>query len=192
MAEHSASVVVNAPSKQVFSLWSHFNDFPKFMSHIKEVTYYDSERSHWIADAIGTHEWDAVNENWIDGKQIGWRSTEGVDNSGTVTFEELGANETRVHVTIHYNPPAGILGDVAEKLGAGKMFEKTLQDDLNNFAKMVNDAPPGAVDPHSSAYLFHDKSAAAQGTTTFAQDATMDDDDQAAIADNAAPVANSK
>jgi uncharacterized membrane protein len=181
MAEHNVSVVVNAPSDQVFALWSHFNDFPKFMSHIKEVTYYDDQRSHWVADVVGTHEWDAVNENWIAGRQIGWRSTDGLENSGVVRFEAQGAGATRIDVIIRYNPPAGFLGDIGEILGAGKRFESKLQQDLDNFARMVNSAPPGALDPHSSAYLFHEGSAAARGTTTSAQDTTMNEDDEESL-----------
>lgn len=173
MAQHQASVTVNAPAKDVFALWSHFNDFPKFMSHIKEVIYYDNQRSHWVAEAFGRHEWDAVNEDWIDGKQIGWRSTDGLQNSGRVSFETLSPNETRLHVVLDYNPPAGVLGDAVDALGVGKHFENKLQDDLNNFARMVAGAPEGALDPNSSSYLFHNESAAAQGETTPAQKATM-------------------
>lgn len=36
MADHSAQAVVNAPVHQVYQLYSHFNDFPKFMSFVKE------------------------------------------------------------------------------------------------------------------------------------------------------------
>ena len=80
-----------------------------------------------------------------------------------------------MEVTIQYNPPAGIAGDIGEMLGAGKKFEKTLQHDLDNFAEMVAQAPRGALDPNSSSYLFHDDSAASQGKTTAAQEATMSD-----------------
>jgi uncharacterized membrane protein len=81
--------------------------------------------------------------------------------------------ETLVDVFIAYNPPAGVLGDAGEKLGAGSRFEKALQEDLDNFARMVHQAPPGALDPQSSSYLFHSGSAAAQDTTTSRQDQTM-------------------
>jgi len=64
-AAHNASVTVNAPLHQVYALFSHFNDFPKFMSFIKEVTYYDDQTSHWVAEVAGRHEWDAVNDQWI-------------------------------------------------------------------------------------------------------------------------------
>jgi uncharacterized membrane protein len=174
MAQHSASVTVDAPVHQVYQLFSHFNDFPKFMSYIKEVTYYDNDRSHWVADIIGRHEWDAVNANWIENKQIGWRSTDGLENSGTVRFTPIDDKRTRVDLTVDYNPPAGWIGDIGETLGAGKKFEQTLQHDLSNFAEMVAQAPRGTMDPNSSSYLFHEDSAAGKGETTAAQNATMD------------------
>jgi len=179
LAEHHASVTVNAPVHQVYGLFTHFNDFPKFMSFVKEVTYYDDQRSHWVAEAVGQHEWDAVNENWVEDQQIGWRSTSGLENNGKVTFQPTGADQTRVDVYINYNPPAGVLGDVGEKLGAGSRFDKNLQHDMDNFARMVDQAPPGALDPTSSNYLFHGGSAAAKGTTTDRQDASMSNDNQA-------------
>jgi uncharacterized membrane protein len=173
MAEHHASVTVDAPIEQVYAMWSHFNDYPKFMHFVKEVTYYDDQRSHWEANIVGHHEWDAVNENWIPNKQIGWHSTDGLQNSGVVTFQEINPNQTRVDVMVTYTPPAGVVGNLGETLGAGKSFEQALQRDLNHFAEMVANAPPGALDPTTSAYLFHDDSAAMRGQTTPEQNATM-------------------
>jgi len=175
MAEHHVSVTVDAPVHQVYSMFTHFNDFPKFMSFVKEVTYYDDQRSHWVAEVAGHHEWDAVNENWVEDQQVGWHSTNGLENFGRVTFQPMGAQQTRVDVFINYNPPAGVLGDIGENLGVGSRFDSTLQHDLDNFARMVQQAPQGALDPASSNYLFHEGSAAAKGTTTQRQDATMGD-----------------
>lgn len=182
MAEQNASTTVNAPVHQVFQLWSHFNDFPKFMSHVKEVTYLDDQRSHWVVDVVGNHEWDAVNEGWTPDRQIGWRSTDGLENAGRVSFEPVGDAQTRLSVHITYNPPAGVLGDLVAALGANSHFEKKLQDDLDNFAKMVAEAPQGALDPTSSNYLFHAGSAAGRGETTPAQNATMDAGDESVSA----------
>ncbi len=175
-ASHHASVAVNAPVHQVYSLFTHFNDFPKFMSFVKEVTYRDDQNSHWVADVVGRQEWDAVNENWIPDQQIGWRSTSGVENFGKVTFQPINADQTKVDVYINYNPPAGVLGDIGENLGVGSRFEKSLQNDLNHFSRMVDEAPAGALDPNSSNYLFHGDSAAAKGTTTSRQNETMYND----------------
>lgn len=178
-ATHHATVVVNAPVHQVYSLFTHFNDFPKFMSFVKEVTYYDDQRSHWVAEVVGRHEWDAVNENWVPDQQIGWRSTNGIENFGKVTFQPTNSNQTQVDVYINYNPPVGVLGDVGENLGVGSRFDNALQNDLNHFAKMVDQAPAGALDPNSSNYLFHADSAAGKGTTTNRQNETMQDDTNA-------------
>ncbi|MBV9228119.1 MAG: SRPBCC family protein [Chloroflexi bacterium] len=175
-AAHHASVIVNAPVHQVYALFTHFNDFPKFMSFVKEVTYRDEQNSHWVAEVAGRHEWDAVNEEWIPDRQIGWRSTSGLDNFGKVTFEPVGSNQTKVDVFINYKPPAGFLGEIGEKLGAGSRFEHVLQEDMTHFARMVEEAPAGALDPNSSNYLFHPGSAAAKGTTTSRQNETMYDD----------------
>ncbi|HVB23972.1 MAG TPA: SRPBCC family protein [Ktedonobacteraceae bacterium] len=175
LAQHHASVTVNAPVHQVYGLFTHFNDFPKFMTFVKEVTYYDDQRSHWVAQAVGQHEWDAVNDNWIEDRQIGWHSTNGLENNGRVTFQPAGNNQTQVDVYVNYNPPAGVLGDIGENLGAGSNFDSKLQHDLDNFAQMVDQASPGALDPQSSNYLFHSNSAAAKGTTTDRQNATRGD-----------------
>jgi len=173
MVEHHAAVTVDAPVHQVYSLFTHFNDFPKFMSFVKEVTYHDAQRSHWVAEVAGRHEWDAANEDWIPDRQIGWRSTGGLKNSGRVLFQPTSTQQTHIDVYIDYEPPVGVLGNIGERLGVGKHFEDVLQKDLNHFAEMVHQAPVGALDPTSSNYLFHPESAAARGKTTERQDATM-------------------
>lgn len=186
-AEHHATVTVNAPVHQVYSLFTHFNDFPKFMHFVKEVTYHDDQSSHWVAEMVGKHEWDAVNENWVDNQQIGWRSTDGLQNFGKITFEPLGNDQTRINASINYIPPEGIVGQIGEKLGAGSRFEHSLQADLNNFAHMVDEAPTGALDPSASNYLFHGNSAAAKDETTTRQNQTMYDDSKATQTRTAQP-----
>ncbi len=62
--------------------------------------------------------------------------------------------------------------------GAGKRFERELGQDLRHFAKMVTEAPPGALDPNAANYIFHSGSAAARGETTDAQHETMSSEAQ--------------
>lgn len=176
MAEHHATITVHAPVHQVYQLFTHFNDFPKFMSFVKEVTYYDDKTSHWVAEVAGSHEWDAANQNWIEDRQIGWISTKGLKNSGRVTFSATAPDQTLIGVFIDYDPPAGILGEIGENLVVGSRFDAVLQHDLDHFAEMVRQAPPGALDPMSSNYIFHADSAAVKGTTTERQNATMTED----------------
>lgn len=173
MSEHHVSVTVNAPVHQVYEFFSHFNDFPKFMSFVKEVTYYDEQRSHWVTDVAGNQEWDAVNEDWVPDQQIGWRSINGLKNSGKVKFLPLGTSRTQVDVFLNYVPPAGIVGEAVDRMGYDSHFDRVLQQDLNNFAHMVELAPVGALDPMQSHYLFHEQSAVTQGKTTQGQQEAM-------------------
>ena len=176
MVEHSTSVMVKAPVHQVYALFTHFNDFPKFMSFVKEVTYYDEQRSHWVVQVGRQYEWDAVNEDWIVDQQVGWRSTNGLRNSGRVKFRPLGPERTSVDVYIRYTPPTGSLGGLGEALGGGAYFNSVLQKDLTHFARMVEEAPAGALDPMSSHYLFHEESAAKKGQVTSRQREAMEKD----------------
>ncbi|HTV73167.1 MAG TPA: SRPBCC family protein [Candidatus Acidoferrales bacterium] len=177
MAEHEASVIVPAPISEVYAMFTHFNDFPKFMTHVVEVSYIDDQHSHWVVDVLGRQSWDAVSENWIPNRQVAWRSTAGAQTSGRVLFNEERPERTRVTVRLQYDPPAGFLGDIAEALGAGSAIERQLQTDLERFATMVAQAPPGALDPTSSNYLFHDESAAVRnaGETAAAASAPNTD-----------------
>lgn len=176
MAEHHASVEVQAPAHQVYTMFTHFNDFPKFMRFIKEVTYYDDQRSHWVAQIAGQHEWDAINEDWIPDRQVGWRSIRRLENSGRVAFQQVGPNRTRIDVFLSYNPPAGKIGDFVETLGVNTHFDEALQQDLERFARMVEQAPSSAEDPMASPYLFHEESAAKAGKLTEQQQASMSND----------------
>jgi hypothetical protein len=169
MIDHSASVTIKAPVHQAYELFTHFDDFPKFMSFIREVTYYDDQRSHWVVQVINQYEWDAVKEDWLPDQQIGWRSTRGLHNSGKVKFRSLGPESTIIDVYIQYIPPKGLLGQLGETIGISSYFEAILQKDLDNFARMVELAPTGALDPMSSHYLFHSESAAAKKLVTSKQ-----------------------
>lgn len=165
MVEHRAEVVIPAPPEQVFTLWSHLTDFPKYMHFVEEVLPLGDDRTHWVADIVGRHEWVAVPEGCIAGRQIGWRSVSGLKNSGRVTFEAVAPGQTRLTVRLAYEPPLGPAGEVGEALGAGTAFEHALQHDLENFATMVAATPPGATDPRASTYLYNPDSAVAEGKT---------------------------
>ena len=121
-----------------------------------------------------------IGEQDIGGpKSVAWRNEErglAAKSLKAAIFVRRGFERPQGSSADSYNPPAGVLGDVGEKAGVGSRFDSALQQDLNNFARMVDQAPPGALDPTSSNYLFHSGSAAAKGTTTSRQDATMGDE----------------
>jgi uncharacterized membrane protein len=127
------TITINAPVEQVFAFFSHLENYPEFMSHVREVRDLGDGRTHWVVDGPAgvPVEWDAETTQVVPNELIAWRSVEGspVQHAGTVRFEPTAAGGTRVTVHMTYNPPAGAVGrGVAALLGANP--KKQLDDDL--------------------------------------------------------------
>lgn len=104
-------ITVHAPAERVWELWSDYEQFPRFMTHLKEVRRTGPDRSHWVAvGPAGTSlEWDAVTTAWVPQMLISWKSVEGstVENAGRVQFRRLSDQETQIDVRLSYNAPGG-------------------------------------------------------------------------------------
>jgi uncharacterized membrane protein len=110
------------------------------MRHVKNVSYYDDQNTHWVVDIAGRHEWDATNEGWQRNTRIGWRATGGLRHFGEVLFQSLGPDATCVFVRLKYQPPGGLAGRIAEAAGAGSIVERALQQDLDRFADVIGES----------------------------------------------------
>jgi uncharacterized membrane protein len=126
------SIEIKAPVNEVYDFWKRFENFPRFMSHIRDVTKNDGETSHWVAAGpIGTTvEWDAEVTEDISNQVIAWKSVHGasVGSAGRVRFVPTSAG-TRLDIHLTYNPPAGAIGHaVASFFGADP--KHAMNDDL--------------------------------------------------------------
>jgi uncharacterized membrane protein len=121
---------IEAPLDEVYAFWSNYENFPLFMSHVREVEDLGGGRSHWSVSGPGgvPIEWDAMLTQQVPDSVIAWRSEPGsmLENAGVIRFVPDGRG-TRVNLRICYNPPAGGAGQaVAELLGSdprGKLNE---------------------------------------------------------------------
>lgn len=133
------TVEVQAPLREVFTYWSNFENFPKFMSNIEDVKMTGQDSSHWkVKGPLGKSvEFDAKTTEMDPSRGIGWNTVEGeVMTSGEVRFEELLPDRTRVEVTMNYaNPPGGKVGEVVA--GVLSDPEKSTREDLQNFVGIV-------------------------------------------------------
>lgn len=157
MAQHTAEVRVNAPVAQVYALFARLSHLPKLMTFVKDVQRVDDRRTHWVIDAIGRTEFDAVDDDSIPDRRIAWRAVDGTSQRGEITFDELAPRSTRVAVRIDY-AARGAAGALSEAIG-GETFASRLQRDLEHVARLVDSAPENALDPASAAYLFEDERA---------------------------------
>jgi uncharacterized membrane protein len=129
------SVIVKRPAQELFQLWANFENFPHFMKHISAVKKTGDRTSHWTMEGpLGTRvEWDAETTLWEQNSRIGWSSKDRspVTTSGQVSFKQLNPTETEVTVMMHYDPPAGMAGDLVSKFFGD--LDKKVEQDLRNF-----------------------------------------------------------
>ncbi len=134
------TIDVRAPVEQVWALWSAFENFPRFMPHLREVRDLGGGRSHWVATGpLGAPvEWDAVITDWRPQEAIAWKSLEGspVENAGIVRFRPTPEGGTRVDVRLSYNPPAGAIGHAVAAL-LGQDARHQMNDDLLRFKSLL-------------------------------------------------------
>jgi len=128
------SVEVDCPLSTVYNQWTQFEDLPKFMAGVKTVHQIDDTHLHWCADVWGKdEEWDAEITEQTPDQRISWRSISGAANAGTVRFESLGPDRTRVRLVMAYEPE-GALENVGSKLG---VMNSQVQESVDDFKKFI-------------------------------------------------------
>jgi len=114
-------VEVNATPEKAYDWWRGLTNLPSILPDVKSVTSAagsDDQLTHWVVSGpLGKDiEWDAKIVEDITNEKLAWASVDGtVSNSGAVRFDDHGAT-TGVEVSLQYDPPAGVLGDVVAKL----------------------------------------------------------------------------
>jgi uncharacterized membrane protein len=134
------TMTVDAPVERVFEFWNDFENFPRFMSHVREVKRTGPDRTHWtVAGPGGTPiEWDAVVTRRVPNEEIGWRTVEGalVEHGGAVRFRPAASNQTQLEVRMTYRPVGGMLGHGLAAL-FGSDPERVIGDDLARLATQL-------------------------------------------------------
>jgi hypothetical protein len=128
------SIEVNAPLQTVYNQWTRFGEFPRFMEGVDEVRQDGPNRLFWKAKIGGKEkEWEAEITEQVPNTRIAWRSVEGASNLGAVTFEELDVSQTRITLTMEYEPE-GFIEQAGDALGIplGQVAE-----DLNRFREFI-------------------------------------------------------
>ena len=141
---------VDVPVEQAFEFWSHWENFPKVMTHVREVRDVGGGRSHWTVTGAGMSvEWDAELTAFEPNRRIAWKSLPGasVQSAGIVQFmpNEDGQG-TKIEVQLSYNPPGGALGHVLAK-AFGTDPKSEMDDDLLRMKTFLETGHP----PHDAA-----------------------------------------
>ena len=140
MSAVTHEILVNAPVGKVFEFWKNFENFPRFMENIESIKVVGPDLTHWkMRGPLGVPvEWDAKTTYIEENKKISWQSTGGtVENHGSVVFEDVDGDKTRVTVGLEYKTPAGAIGEAVAKLLSDP--QRQLEEDLRRFKSVVQE-----------------------------------------------------
>jgi len=126
---------VNAPVRAVYNQWTQFEEFPRFMPGVKAVRQIDDTHVRWIARFWGgiDEEWDAEITEQEPDKRISWKSTSGATNAGTIRFEPIDPEHTRVRLIMAYDPE-GFVEHAGDMLG---VMETRVQQAVSGFKEFI-------------------------------------------------------
>ena len=114
------TINLNAPVDRVFRLWANYQNFPYFMSNVREVKDLGDGRSRWIVSGpAGTSvEWDAVITSYSPNEVLAWRTEPNslVQHAGIIHFRSNPDGSTTVNIRLTYNPAVGGVGHIVASL----------------------------------------------------------------------------
>lgn len=134
MSTIEKSIEVNVPVRIAYNQWTQFEQFPRFMEGVKQVTQLDAKRLHWKAEIAGLEkEWTAEITEQTPDQRIAWTSRSGATNGGVVTFHRLSDDKSKVMLQLDYNPQ-GFVENLGDTLG---IVSLRVQGDLERFKKFI-------------------------------------------------------
>ncbi len=145
-----SSIDIDQPPRELYRLWRNLENLPIFMDHLLEVREVDEDRSVWTARAPAgmVVRWEAEIINDVPDEIIAWQSLEGsgVDNAGSVRFEELEDGGTRLRVVLSYDPPGDMLGAWVAKIFQNDP-QRQIDNDLRRFKAILELGGGGGESP---------------------------------------------
>ena len=134
MAKIERSIDVHVPLSTAYNQWTQFEEFPEFMQGVKSVRQVDDTTLEWTAEIAGRERsWTAEIYEQESDSSIAWRSTSGEQNSGRVSFEEIGPQHTKVTVVMEWQPD-GAIEAAGEALG---FDDRQVEGDLERFKEFI-------------------------------------------------------
>lgn len=135
------SLLVNKPKYEVYAYWRQLENLPLFLKHLESVQQLNEQHSLWKIKgpaSIGTVEWESTIIKDEPGSLLSWSSVPGasLENTGKISFEDAGEQQTQLDITISYRPPLGELGAGVARLFT-PWFETIIEKDLHSFKAYI-------------------------------------------------------
>lgn len=137
MSTVKEAIDVEVPVRTAYDQWTQFEEFPKFMEGVEEVTQVDDRHNHWTAEFGGVRrEFDTEIVDQKPDERIAWRTTGGeVSQRGLVRFESVAPSRTRVELTMEVEP-SGAAEKTADMTG---MIDRRVKGDMRRFKEFIEE-----------------------------------------------------
>lgn len=107
------SLRVDAPVERVFAFWTSYDNFPLFITNVRQVEDLGHGRSRWVLSGPGQRpiEWEALVTAREEHELLAWRSEPGsvLEHAGALRMTPENGG-TRLDLRICYYPPSGRAG----------------------------------------------------------------------------------
>jgi uncharacterized membrane protein len=122
------SVDIAVPLDVAWEQWMEFKHLPEGVHRVLDVQR-DGEELTGRLDGVRQRDWGAVVIDEREGESFAWRSTEGSDSAGLVTFHELADRLTRLELDLDIRPV-----DLAEATGLlFRLADKRVESEMRRF-----------------------------------------------------------
>jgi uncharacterized membrane protein len=134
MGTITESIDVGVDVTTAYDQWTQFESFPEFMEGVDEVRQIDDTHLHWVT-SIGpvTREFDATVTEQHPDERVAWKSDDGPEHAGVVTFHRLDEQQTKVTVQMSIDPD-GFVENVADK---ANILDQRVKGDLKRFKEFI-------------------------------------------------------
>jgi len=134
MSDITQTIDVDVPVTVAYNQWTQFESFPQFMDGVDEVIQKDDTLTHWKISIAGVkREFDAKITEQHPDERVAWKSVDGTEHAGVVTFHKLDTAKTRVTLQMDTKPEG-----LAEKVGdAVGLTNANAKGDLKRFKDFI-------------------------------------------------------
>ena len=135
MAKVKEAVEVAVPVRTAYNQWTQFEEFPKFMEGVEEVTQLDDTHNHWTTKIAGVRrEFDTEIVDQLADERIAWRTVGGdLRQMGMVRFQSLDDLHTRVELVMEVDAE-GAAEKAADVLG---IMDRRVKGDMRRFKEYI-------------------------------------------------------
>ena len=134
MSDITQTIDVDVPVTVAYNQWTPFESFPQFMDGVDEVIQKDDTLTHWKISIAGVkREFDAKITEQHPDERVAWKSVDGTEHAGVVTFHKLDTAKTRVTLQMDTKPEG-----LAEKVGdAVGLTNANAKGDMTRFKDFI-------------------------------------------------------